>query len=185
MYKMIPWSKNLDLSTFYEQARLKGFSNNSTQDALVHCFDNEKEKQIWILYFNSTPIGSVAAHSLELFEPNSYRICARTCVLDTFRKNRGLGTKNQLIVQHQNITDQFYIPTAIEWAGIENNLYISTHDSNFASQSMVHRTYCPTMERMGLLENIGEVFYRGHQQTFWRLNSQKFLDDIKKYPSWN
>lgn len=181
---MVEWSNKLDLSQFYQDAYNNGYLNNSSEDVLVRCFDNEKEKQVWILYHQQNPIGSVAAHSLDLFDNQSYRICVRTCVLYNVQQT-GLGTRNKLIVQHQNITNQFYIPKAIEWAGIDKDLYISTHDSNFASQSMVHRTYCPIMEKMGILENVGEYFYRGHYQSFWKLNSKKFLNDLYKYPRWN
>ena len=184
MFKMVEWTEELNLSEFYNTAYNKGYINNSSKESLIDCFDNEIRKQVWILYFNSKPIGSVAAHTLDIFDRTSYRICARTCVLDTVYQ-KGLGTKQKLIIQHQNITNQFYIPKAIEWAGIDSNLYISTHDSNVASQSMVHKTYCPIMEKMGLLTNEGEYFYRGHYQTFWKLNSKNFLNDLKKYPSWN
>ena len=81
MYKIVPWSKDLDLTEFYQQAESRGFKNNSSQQALVDCFNNEKEKQVWILYFNNQPVGSVAAHSFDdVMGPDSYRIAARTCV---------------------------------------------------------------------------------------------------------
>ena len=39
MFKMIPWSSDLDLTEFYIKAETKGFKNNSTQKMLVDCFD--------------------------------------------------------------------------------------------------------------------------------------------------
>ena len=59
MYKIVPWSIDLDLSSFYEQAKQKGFVNNASQHMLVDCFKNETEKQTWILYYNDVAVGSV------------------------------------------------------------------------------------------------------------------------------
>ena len=80
-YKIIPWSETLDLEAFYKQAEARGFANNSSQKALVDCFKNEREKQVWILFYKDVAVGSVAAHSFdEIMGPNTYRIAARTCV---------------------------------------------------------------------------------------------------------
>ena len=77
MYKIIPWSEDLDLTDFYRYCKDKGFINNASQKALIDCFRNEREWQVWILYYNDVAVGSVAAHSID----EGYRICARTCVL--------------------------------------------------------------------------------------------------------
>ena len=185
MFKIVPWTEDLDLTEFYTKAAARGFENNSTQKALVNCFDNEREKQVWILYSNESPIGSVAAHSLDTFGPNSYRICARTCTFGEARPSHSLITVNRLINEHQNLTDQFFIPQCIEWAGIDNDLYISSHPSTVGTQKMVHNIYCPTLEKKGLFEKSAEVFYRGHVQTFWKVHTRRFLDDLSKYPRWD
>lgn len=184
MFKMIPWSSDLDLTEFYETATKKGFINNSSQKMLVNCFDNEREKQVWILYNNDIAIGSVAAHSLDFFGENSYRICARTCTFSESRSSMGLITARKLILHHQNYTHQFFIPECINWAGKDKDLYISSHESTVASHRLVHTIYCPLLTSAGLLEKTAVVEYRGTVQTFWRLNVEKFLEDIERYPKW-
>ena len=183
MYKMIPWSDDLDLHEFYKTALQKGYNNNSSKKTLVDCFNNEKEKSVWILYYNRKPVGSVAAHSLELFGNKSYRICARTCVFTDRLPLTSLRTIKG-IVEHQNITAQFFIPTCINWAGIENNLYISSNESMEASQRLVHNIFCPALEKTGNLSYKGDFFYRGHIQSFWKLNVEKFYQDLEKYGRW-
>lgn len=183
MYKMIPWSENLDLNEFYAIAAQKGFTNNSSQQSLVNCFDREKEKSVWILYYNDRPVGSVAAHSLDLFGENSYRICARTCVFTDLLPFNSLRTIKG-ITQHQNITSQFFIPACIEWAGPEKELYISSNQSMEASQRLVHTIFCPALEKTGNLSYCGDHYYRGHVQSFWKVNVENFYQDLEKYGRW-
>lgn len=184
MYKLIPWSKSLDLDDFYYIANKNGFTNNSSQKMLVDCFNKEREYQVWILYQESKAVGSVAAHSLDILGPSAYRICARTCVFSNARPIHALGTANRLISEHQNLTDQFFIPACIEWAGRDKDLYISTHPSTVGKQRGVHNVYCPILEKIGILSKTIELEYRGHVQTFWKLNVSKFYEDIEKYPRW-
>jgi len=42
MYKIIPWSEDLDLSNFYAEADRRGFVNNASQKAMIDCFRNER-----------------------------------------------------------------------------------------------------------------------------------------------
>ena len=49
---MIPWTEDLDLSIFYQEAEKRGFKNNSSKKMLVDSFRNEKEWSVWILYYN-------------------------------------------------------------------------------------------------------------------------------------
>jgi hypothetical protein len=183
MYRIIPWSIDLDLTEFYSTALQKGYVNNSSQRALINCFDKEKEKAVWILYYKDKPVGSVAAHSLDLFGENSYRICARTCVFTDQLPLNSLRTLKG-ITQHQNFTAQFFIPTCVEWAGKDKNLYISSNQSSEASQRLVHTVFCPALEKTGNLIYSGDYFYRGHTQSFWKLNVEKFYHDLEKYGKW-
>ena len=185
MFNLVSWTPELDLSEFYQEAASKGFENNSSQKVLVECFKNEHKSQVWILYEDKKAVGSVAAHSLDILGSNAYRICARTCTFAEARPNHGLITVNRLIVEHQNLTDQFFIPACIEWAGEDKDLYISSHPSNVGTQKMVHNIYCPTLEKVGILSKSAELFYRGHVQTFWKLNVKKFYEELNKYPRWN
>jgi hypothetical protein len=181
---MISWSNNLDLAEFYADALNKGFTNNASQHMMIDCFRNEREKQVWLLYYNGSAVGSVAAHSLDIL-PNAYRICARTCVFTDrlpFKQLRGLKYTCQ---EHQNITAQFFIPQCIEWAGRDKNLYITTHASEVGTQRLVHNIYCPALAETGCLTKEVELHYRGHLQTFWRVNVDVFYEQLTSKPRWS
>ena len=184
MYKMAPWSPEIYLTEFYDLALKKGFLNNASQKAMIDCFNNEKEKQVWILHYNDRPIGAVGCHSLEVMGANAYRICARNCVIAEIAGEIGMATRNNAIRKHQNFTDQYYIPACIEWAGRDKDLYITSNESEVASQRLVHRIYCPTHAERGLLVNTGEKEYRGTTQTFWRLDVDRFYEELNKFPRW-
>lgn len=184
MYKLVPWSPELDLSDFYNKAKERGFENNSSQKLLVDCFNKEQRSQVWILYQDHVAVGSVAAHSLPELGENAYRICARTCTFAEARPSHALITVNRLIVEHQNLTAQFFIPACIEWCGIDSDMYISTNESPVASQRLVHKIYCPTLTKVGTLTKHCEMDYRGHTQTFWKLNPRVFLEQLSNYERW-
>lgn len=187
MFKVIPWSEELELDEFYKDADRRGFKNNSSQKALVDCFKNEREKQVWILYFNDEPVGSVAAHSFDdVMGPNSYRIAARTCVFtDKLSGAYGSALRTiSVITKHQNPTAQFLIPTCIEWAPKGSNLYITSNESLVGTQRRVHNIFGPALERQGTMKRVKEVFYRGTEQTVWQLFPDKFLAELSKYPRW-
>jgi hypothetical protein len=50
MFKIVPWSIDLDLTEFYKGAAARGFENNSTQKMLVDCF----QKEDWGYLANNT-----------------------------------------------------------------------------------------------------------------------------------
>jgi hypothetical protein len=183
-YKVVPWSTELDLTEFYQDAERRGFTNNATQQMMVDCFRNEREKQVWILYYNGSAVGSVGSHSLDML-PNAYRICARTCVFTDELPFKQLRSLQYTCQEHQNITAQFFIPTCIEWAGRDKNLYITTHASDVGTQRLVHNIYCPALEKTGALIRECELEYRGHVQTFWRLNVDVFYDQLNSKPKWS
>jgi hypothetical protein len=184
MYEIKQWTENLDLTDFYAEAERRGFLNNSSQAAMIDCFRNEKEWAVWILYQNKKAIGSVASHSFEdVMGPGSYRVLARCCILNGARENGGLMTARTAIAKHQNLTNQFLLPTCIEWAGTEN-IYCTSHDSNVASQRLVHKHYFPTLEKIGTVSRIKEVEYRGHQQTVWKVNVDVLYNQLAKFPRW-
>jgi hypothetical protein len=184
MYKIVPWSEFLDLSIFYSIAKSKGFENNSSQQALVDCFQKEHEKQVWILFYNDVAVGSVAAHSFDEMGPNSYRIAARTCVFSDQLPMNTLRTRNQ-IVTHQHVTSQFLIPACIDWAPQGSNLYITSNENSVGTQRLVHRIFGPAMEQSGQMKKITNMFYRGTYQTVWQLFPDKFYEELNKYPRWN
>jgi hypothetical protein len=173
MYTVIPWSETLDLTDFYANATSRGFINNASQATMIDCFRNEHEWCVWILYYNDIAVGSVAAHSIE----EGYRICARTCVLSDLLPLNTLRTRNQ-IVTHQHVTAQYLMPVCIAWA--KNPMYITSHPSEVGTQRLVHTVWGPSLEKTGVLARAFEREYRGHTQTFWKLNTDVFLEQLAK-----
>lgn len=181
MYKLIEWSQNLDLSDFYREAEKRGFTNNSTQRMLVDCFNNEREKQVWILYYNDVAVGSVAAHSFDIMGENCYRICARTCVFSDLLPLQSMRTKNEIIT-HQHITGQFFIPKCLEWA--KGRVFITTNENDAGTQRLVHRIFAPAMVQSGQMKKINDIEYRGTNQTVWELFPDKFYQVLNQNPRW-
>ena len=182
-YKILKWTSSLDLADFYRDAATQRFENNSSQERLIDSIAKEKEWCVWILYNGDRAMGSVAAHSLPEFGPNAYRILTRCCVLlepDQFQSVRN----RQAITHHQNINDQFYLPACIEWAGRDKQLFATSHNTKVGSQNRVHRTYFPLLEKIGIVENWGELDYRGKTQTFWRYDVDAFEENLNRYPRW-
>lgn len=184
MFKIVPWSEDLDLRDFYANAASRGFENNASEHMLVKCFDKEEFKQTWILYHGDTAVGSVAAHSLDIMGDQSFRICARTCVFSDMLPMTSLRTLDG-IIKHQNYTAQYLMTTCIEWAGKLNDLYITSNESSSGSQRLVHKIFCPALAVTGVLEPAGEREYRGLQQSFWKVNVARFYEDLDRYGRWS
>ena len=186
IYKLVEWNENLDLTEFYAEAEKRGHINNTSQKVMIDCFRNEQRSQVWILYKNDQAIGSVAAHTFPEMGDNSYRILARTCVLDGVIPNsgHGLGTGRWYIQQHQNFTCQFYIPKMIEWCGIDSNMYATSNQLASGSQRKVHNIYFPLLEKQGEFIRTKEMYYRGTEQTIWKLNPITFLENLERYVRW-
>jgi hypothetical protein len=184
MYQITPWNESLDLTEFYAEALKRGFENNSSQAKMIDCFKKEREWAAWILFYNSKPVGSVAAHSFdEVMGSNSYRIAARTCLFTDRLPTNTLRTRNQIIT-HQHETAQFLIPACIAWAPTNSQLYITTNENSVGTQRLVHRIFAPAMEESGQMKRIKEIEYRGTLQTVWQLFSDKFYQELEKYPRW-
>lgn len=177
MYKIIPWTEDLDLTEFYTEADRRGFVNNASQRTMIDCFRNEREWCVWILYYNNTAVGSVGAHSID----EGYRICARTCLLTHLLPIGTLRTRNQIIT-HQHITAQYFMPTCISWA--KDPMYITSHPSEVGTQRLVHSIWGPSLEKTGVLTNEFKKYYRGHIQTFWKLNTSEFIRQLNFYGKW-
>jgi len=184
MYKVIPWSEDLDLTDFYNKAKERGYENNASKKTMVDCFRNEKEWAVWILYQNEKAIGSVASHSFEdVMGPGSYRVLARCCVLNGARENGGLMTSRTAIAEHQNLTNQFLLPVCIEWAK-GKRIFATSNLSKVASQRLVHSIYFPTLEKINLVTKIKETHYRGIDQTVWEIHSDLFTKHLNLFKRW-
>lgn len=190
MFKVIPWSEDLDVSLteFYSEAARRGFVNNASRKVMVDCFRKEREWAVWILYYKDKPVGSVAAHSFDdVMGPNSYRIAARTCVFtDQLDGAYGSALRTiSVITKHQNPTAQFLIPVCINWAPKGSNLYITSNENSEGTQRRVHRTFGPALEAKGQMKKIKDVYYRNTNQTVWQLFPEEFLKDLNSYPRWS
>jgi len=184
MFKIINWTKELDLQDFYENAAYRGFENNASQHMLIDCFRKEQEWNVWILYYNNEAVGSVAAHSFDdVMGPNSYRVAARTCVFTDKLPLVSLRTKNQIIT-HQHATSQFLIPACLNWIPKDAQAYITSNEKAAGTQRIVHRIYGPAMEKSGQMKRIKEINYRGTNQTVWEIYPDKFFTELNKYPRW-
>lgn len=185
MHKIVEWSPDLNLSEFYKRAAEKGFVNNASQKTMIDCFRNEKEWAAWILFKNNTPIGSVAAHSFnDVMGENSYRILARTCILDGVRA-KGLMTARTAIKQHQNLTDQFLAPVCINWVGKKGRIFATSNCNREASQKLVHNIYFPNLEDIGVVtKRIENITYRNTKQTVWEIFPDRFFESLNLYPRW-
>jgi hypothetical protein len=187
MFKIIPWSIDLDLSDFYRMADERGLYNNNSQKVLVDCFDREPEKCVWILYYNDIAVGSCAAHTFDIMGENCYRICARTCVFSDILADSigrpGLRTVRG-ITELQNTAAQFFVPVGIDWSPPGSRVFVTTTESDLASQSLMHRIACPTMAKAGQMQRVGEVLYRNTNQTVWEVLKDNYKRDLAKYPRW-
>lgn len=184
MHKLVEWSENLDLSEFYVQSTLRGFVNNSSQQAMIDCFRNEREWNAWILYNKDHAIGSVAAHSFDDVIPGGYRILTRVCTFAEARKDKGLITPKRLVAEHQNLTDQFLLPQCIEWVNGRGRMFATSNASKEASQRLVHSYYFPTLAELGIVSKIKDVHYRNTDQTVWEIHPERFYENLNRYPRW-
>jgi hypothetical protein len=181
MYQIIRWLPGHNIDDFYQEAAARGFVNNASQKAMIDCFKNEDDWRVWILYYASKPVGSVAAHTID----EGFRICARTCVLSDLLPLGSLRTRGQ-IANHQHVTAQYFMQACINWVDGRGDMYITSHPSEVGTQRLVHHVWGPTLERTGVLTRAFEKEYRGHVQTFWRLNTDVFMEQLEKSQwKWN
>ena len=183
MFKLIRWNPDLDLSDFYRRAAAKGFENNANQQIMIDSLSKEDRWAAWILYYNDLAVGAVAAHSFPEMGENSFRICARTCVLSDDLPLHHLRTKWG-IIRHQNYTAQFFIPACVEWAGRDKDLYITSNESKSGSQRLVHEIFCPLLAKSGVLSKTKDIYYRGLTQTAWRLDVELFFKQLDQFGRW-
>lgn len=183
-FKLVEFNYELDLTEFYSQAFQKGYINNSSQAKMIECFKNEREWNAWIIYENQNPCGAVACHSLGIMGSNAYRMLARTCFFPTHNLNKGLISRKNMIHHHQHVISQFFMMAGIDWAGQDKDFYVTTHNTKEASHRRAHSVWAPEMVKAGVLKKEVEQEYRGHVQTFWKLNTDGFLEALSKNNRW-
>jgi len=186
MYKIIRWSPELDLTTFYAEAERRGFVNNSSQKMLIDSLAKEREWAVWILYYNNIAVGSVGAHSFPEMGEDAFRIAARTCVFtDRLPGAYGSALRTMsVITEHQNPTAQFLIPACLEWCPPWADLYITSNKSSIGTQRLVHNIFGPAMERQGVMKRIKDLDYRGTRQTAWQFFPDVFYKQLDSFRRW-
>ena len=178
MFKLTKYNDSVDLNDFYNKAAQRGYENNSNQKIMIDSLRNERDWAFWLLYYNEQIVGTTGAHSLNMFDHLSYRICVRTCVLTDLLPFKHLRKLDFTIKKHQNVTAQFLIPVCIEYCPSDADLYITSNKSPVASQNLVHTIFCPALASIGALTKTCEAEYRGHTQTFWKLNKETFMKQL-------
>jgi hypothetical protein len=182
MFYIKEYSDSLDLTDYYQLATERKLYNNDSREKLVDTWLHMDRWQVWLLYYNEQVVGSVAAHSLEELGVlgDAYRIAARTCAFDDLTGQRKtLRTVNTIFTKHQNLTAQLLLPLCIEWAGKDKDLYISSNENDIGKQKYVHRLYCPSLKKMGILVDPVELEYRGAIQSFWKFNTDIYYEQLK------
>ena len=184
MYSIQEYQRNIDLSSFYQRCLEKGFMNNASPKRLIDTFERQKFFKLWILFYNKLPAGSTVAHDFDdVMGKNSYRICARTCVLSDMLPIRHIRTKDG-IINHQNVCSQIFIPEILRTLPQDSDCYITSSNKDEASMKQVNGIWAKLLSRQGVLERVKDVFYRGAEQTVWRLNREQFLAQLKRHPQW-
>lgn len=162
---------------FMELAAQRGFTNNSTLEQ-IYSYRDERRHALWFIEAGNKVVGSFGAHSIDII-PNSYRIVARTCILSDHTHYSGLRTSRRFIKQHQHLIARIAMPWCVNWINDPSaNMFISSHPSSVGTQRIVHNLYCPTLVEVGVLEKYGEYFYRGHTQTFWKLDHEELFRQL-------
>lgn len=184
MYQIKEYQKNMDLSFFYDLCLKKRFMNNSSPLRLIDTFKQQKFYKLWILFYNNLPVGTTAAHDFDdVMGENSYRICVRTCLLSEMLPIKHVRNKN-VIINHQNIVSQIFIPVTLGVLPSGSKCYITSSDKDEASMKKVNVIWTKLLSRQGVLEKVKDVFYRGTTQTVWLLNNQQFFKQLDQSAQW-
>jgi hypothetical protein len=184
-YKIIEYSPNLDLVDFYNENKLRGLENNSSQQEMFDCFRNEKKWNGWLVEYNNKFIGGVCIHSFDdVMGADSYRIYARSC-FHTELSMKPTGYVKSHYSQLQNVGLQLFTPVSVEWAGLDKKFYGSSNSRDVGSAQVVDKIWFPRLAERGIFTKVKEVFYRGHYQNIWELNVSEYLTQIAEVDLWN
>jgi len=185
MFSIKEFSEDLDLREFYKQAEQHGYYNNCNQEVLHDNMKHLKDYKTYILYWEDTAVGSVCLHSLEelnILDENAYRVGARTCILrHLIGGEHKFGMQNYNNNPFSHYTTQLLFPVCIKYCGINTPIYVSTNENEVGTQIKVHRIWTKVMHRWGYLENPIELDYRNNFQSFWKINSEKWITDLKQH----
>lgn len=185
MFSIKEFSEDLDLTSFYKTAKERGYYNNCNQEVLHDNMKHLDDYKTYLLYWDKTIVGSVCLHSLEelnILGDNAYRVGARTCLFpDLIGGVRKFGMQNYSSNPFSHYTTQLLFPACIKYCGINAPMYVSTNENETGTQIKVHRIWTKVMHRLGYLIDPVELDYRNNFQTFWKINTQKWINDLRTH----
>jgi hypothetical protein len=112
--------------------------------------------------------------------PNCWRV-GRTSLLVP-----PLGKGKSIITKFQNHTDQFLHPAVIKFVSErKGELYSTTNMNPEAKQNQSHLIYFPLIEKMGVVDKVGDMDYRYTKQSVWKFNFNRFWELYNLFPKWN
>lgn len=174
MYEIKEWNEQIDLSEFYAEASRRGFHNNDSYESMIKPFEDVEDTKILILHYNGKAVGSSISHPFL----DGYRIFARLCVFTDLTPFSRCGTV-KAFKEHQHVTPRFFLP---EHAKLDAPLYFTTHPEDTAKMQSMHRVVTKWLSDCGVIEWFRSKEYRGCIQSVWKVHTQKWLNDMNKYP---
>lgn len=185
MFSIKKFSEDLDLCEFYRIAEERQYFNNCNQKILHDNMSHLNDYATFLLYWKETVVGSVGLHSLEelnILGLNAYRIGARTCLFpDLIGGEHNFKMQNYNSNPFSHYTTQLLFPICIKYCGIDTPMYVSTNENETATQKKVHKTWTKVMHRLGYLLDPIELDYRNNFQTFWKVDAQKWIYDLRTH----
>ena len=180
MYEIKEWNESIDLSDFYAEARKRGLHNNDSHESMIKPFEDLPNTTVLLLYYNNEVVGTAISHPFDEYEEGSYRIFARLCMFTDKTPLQRVGTIVEAFKYHQNTTSRFFLP---EFAKrIDANMYFTTHPEDTGAMKMVHKVAAKAFAKYGDAKYMGQFDYRGRDQSVWKVNTEKWLSELDRYP---
>ena len=174
MYEIKYYDKNLNLDKFYSEAKKRKYHNNDSYENMIEPFIDLPGSQILILYYQDNPVACSISHPFL----DGHRIFARLCVFTDLTPFNRCGTV-KAFKEHQHVTPRFFLP---EHAKLKGPLYFTTHPENTASMQSMHKVVTKWLSECGVIDWLGDMKYRGCVQSVWKVNTQKWIDDMENHP---
>jgi hypothetical protein len=174
MYTVKEYHPDMDLTSFYEEARKRKRYNNDSYESMIKPFEGIDNVKILILFYSGVPVG------VSMAEPflDGFRIFVRLCVFNHLVPKRRSGTV-EAFKKHQHITARFFLP---EHAKLNAPLYLTTHPSATAKMQSVHSRATKWFSEIGVIEYYTTREVRGSQQIVWKVNADKWLRQMEEQP---
>lgn len=188
-WKIETYDGSQNMEDFYAEAIKKEFYNNSNTNILFETLNNadNNDTVLHLLYYKERIVGTVVTHNLKelgILGKDAYRIASRTCVLTHLIDDWKPGMKLFSWLTWNHPTAQFLIPACIKTVGRDKPMYISTHNGGIGKQNAVHKLWSKAQIQAGILTDSVELEYKGHIQTFWKFDVERFTEILseKRWP---